>query len=115
MKMAADLQWSQTPRARTWLPVKRERERDKKREKKEKGKEKGGSKKGGKKKEQKERGRRRERKKKPPDGEEGENGSARVTLLCIRYIYIYVICMCVEGGDCSVRERRAKQKNRGNG
>jgi hypothetical protein len=92
---------------RTHMAAGQEREREGQKEREEgkrKGK-KGGAKKGGKKKEQKERGRRRERKKKPPDGEEGENGSARVTLLCIRYIYIYVICMCVEGGDCSVRER----------
>jgi hypothetical protein len=92
---------------RTHMAAGQEREREGQKEREEgkrKGK-KGGAKKGGKKKEQKERGRRRERKKKPPDGEEGENGSARVTLLCIRYIYIYVKCMCVEGGDCSVRER----------
>ncbi len=107
MKMATDLQRSQTPRTRTWLPVKREREGKKEREEgKRKGK-KGGGQKGRKKKkkEQKERGRRKERKKKPPDGEEGEDGSARATLLCIRYIYIYVISMCVEGGDRRVRER----------
>ncbi len=116
MKMAADLQRSQTPRARTGLPVKREREREKKREKKEKGKEKGG---GEKKVRGKKKRRRRRNRKREDGGEKGRRNPqtekkekmVAVELLCyVLDIYIYMSYVCVSKEEIVASGNAAKKK-----
>ena len=115
MKMAADLQWSQTPRARTWLPVKRERERDKKREKKEKGKEKRGEQK----REEKRRNRKREdggeKGRRNPQTEKKEKMVALELLCYVLDIYTYMSYVCVSKEEIVASGNAAKKKKKGGG
>jgi hypothetical protein len=113
MKMAADLQRSQTPRARTWLPVKRERERDKKRGKKEKGKEKGGGQKGRKKRRNRKREDGGEKGRRNPQTEKKEKMEARELLCYVLDIYIYMSYVCVSKEEIVASGNAAKKKKKG--